>query len=316
MSLHDISIGKSFERHPSVFHYTDGAGLFGILNEGKIWATHFNGLNDSSEIRISKGYFVEAFQDVGVRLESQKKYQIAPDGPDQAVETLYKTAFGPSDAIGQPFVVSFCGAPEDEYTFENGLLNMWQAYGPGGGFALQFDTKTVHDLASTFFKKSAAYASLGTVTYGPDTEDWAGRWKQIQNVSELIFPATIESQITGTDLVTPLGTKVWTDFVQICMHVKHRAFVVEKEVRLGVLRLDVAEPGQLEMEIHFRPSASGPVAFVKLFEGKEVLQALRRVIVGPHPQSIKRAELVEFYCRSNGLDVEVTRSDIPFVPTK
>ena len=39
------------EEHPELFHYTNAAGLAGIIKNQTLWATHYAYLNDSEEIK-------------------------------------------------------------------------------------------------------------------------------------------------------------------------------------------------------------------------------------------------------------------------
>jgi hypothetical protein len=45
-----------------VYHYTDAFGLEGILRTGKLWATHFDFLNDTSEFRFAAETLAETLQ--------------------------------------------------------------------------------------------------------------------------------------------------------------------------------------------------------------------------------------------------------------
>src|SRR6202012_4514613 len=109
--------------------------------------------------------FVEAFQRTGVVVAEEQEGELAAGAAERAVDQTYKIVFGNEGfSIGEPFVTSFCGIPNDKYAYTNGLLNMWQGYGAGGGYALRFDTRTIHDLASHYFAMHACYASFGPVT--------------------------------------------------------------------------------------------------------------------------------------------------------
>ena len=43
-------IARPEEEAPALFHYTDAAGLLGILKSRSLWATDFRSLNDASEM--------------------------------------------------------------------------------------------------------------------------------------------------------------------------------------------------------------------------------------------------------------------------
>ncbi|HEX3755058.1 MAG TPA: hypothetical protein VHV26_08280, partial [Rhizomicrobium sp.] len=57
-----IALDKDFAREERLFHYTSSHGLYGILESGCLWATHFKFLKDSNEFfaaRKSLTPFVE-----------------------------------------------------------------------------------------------------------------------------------------------------------------------------------------------------------------------------------------------------------------
>ena len=41
-----------WEKHPEVYHYTSAQGLQGILSSQTLFATHYDYLNDGSELRL------------------------------------------------------------------------------------------------------------------------------------------------------------------------------------------------------------------------------------------------------------------------
>jgi hypothetical protein len=43
---------KTSEVHKYLYHYTDVAGVCGILQNQSLWATHYQNLNDESEITL------------------------------------------------------------------------------------------------------------------------------------------------------------------------------------------------------------------------------------------------------------------------
>jgi hypothetical protein len=46
-------IVKQDDAIPDLFHYTDANGLLGILRSRSLWATHFQSLNDTSEMHYA-----------------------------------------------------------------------------------------------------------------------------------------------------------------------------------------------------------------------------------------------------------------------
>lgn len=49
--LHHEMTAEAFERSPTLWHYTDAAGLLGIIREGRIRLTNARYLNDEAELR-------------------------------------------------------------------------------------------------------------------------------------------------------------------------------------------------------------------------------------------------------------------------
>ena len=51
------------DQHPELFHYTNDHGLKGILESRCLWATHYTGLNDSTEVTLLREQVVSAITD-------------------------------------------------------------------------------------------------------------------------------------------------------------------------------------------------------------------------------------------------------------
>ena len=99
-------------------HYTDFAGLQGILQTGSLWATDSRTLNDSSE----QSYGEKVVRDYLTRFRST-------DSPSP-IETAMSTWLRPS------FVTSFCT--------DSQVLSMWITYAArGGGYCLEFDADSL-----------------------------------------------------------------------------------------------------------------------------------------------------------------------------
>ena len=47
-----------------LYHYTDAAGLIGIVTSGALWATHCDYLNDASEFKYAAGVMKDVVLDV------------------------------------------------------------------------------------------------------------------------------------------------------------------------------------------------------------------------------------------------------------
>jgi len=126
-----------------VYHYTNSAGLFGIVNSDRLWATDSKFLNDPSE----RAYAVEVAREV---LEDLKRS--SPDGAKAIYESLGSLNLVEQQSK-QVFVTSFCRHGD--------LLGQWRGYGDfGNGYALGF---SVNEL-----RPHIQYGSLVEVVYGRD----------------------------------------------------------------------------------------------------------------------------------------------------
>src|SRR5262249_37150111 len=92
----------------SVFHYTDSAGLLGILSSRSLFATHYRYLND-----ISEGSLIREL--------------ILPILENEIIE------------------INFCLHTE-ENTIKHGLLSQWRGYAGSAGFAIEFDEPELCEL--------------------------------------------------------------------------------------------------------------------------------------------------------------------------
>jgi len=110
-----------------IYHYTDSAGLKGIVESGLIRATYVSFMNDARE-------YLHA-----ARLLHANVRRVAPsvvDPAGQRLLALLDTCLtGTTAANLEPYFIACFSTAEDS-------LNQWRAYGRGeGGFAIGFDGK-------------------------------------------------------------------------------------------------------------------------------------------------------------------------------
>jgi hypothetical protein len=105
-----------------IYHYTDAAGLFGILTGGQLRLTDIFGLNDPSELRHGIQLGISALSDAA---------QNAHPAAKVFARIFQEIMSGNVQAIAHFFVGCFS---------ENGdELGQWRAYGDDGrGFAIGF----------------------------------------------------------------------------------------------------------------------------------------------------------------------------------
>jgi hypothetical protein len=124
----------------SLFHYTDTAGLLGILQEEpKLWASDVRFMNDAQELIYAMAAVVE-----GIKTMSSPTLRgdhWAHELGDRAVETFEKYKGFVLDEVAAGnlgvYVVCFC---------ESGnLLSQWRGYGKNDGYAIEFRSDALQD---------------------------------------------------------------------------------------------------------------------------------------------------------------------------
>ena len=102
-----------------LYHYTDSAGIIGILTNKKIWLSNLYFMNDSSELELTKKLFTESIieQNIITNKDRQSKFL---------------------SYINDYFYFRICSFS----LCENGdLLNQWQGYSGGvNGYSIGFKT--------------------------------------------------------------------------------------------------------------------------------------------------------------------------------
>ena len=134
---------------PSVFHYTNSAGLVGILSSGSLFATDYRYLNDVTEAGVIRDLIMPVFEaeiaEITPKLIEKKwlKKEYYDEHGVSAhrlqAEKLYTSVVRATNNVTPFFVVSFCGHEEGTQAFEHGLLSQWRGYAEAGGFAIEFD---------------------------------------------------------------------------------------------------------------------------------------------------------------------------------
>jgi hypothetical protein len=110
---------------PILYHYTDAAGLKGIVESGVVRATHLAFMNDASEYLHAVSLLLENLKLALTRVADPLQLSVLRE-----METLIGDMR--PEFVG-PYFVTCLSAQENS-------LNQWRAYGRGeGGFSIGFD---------------------------------------------------------------------------------------------------------------------------------------------------------------------------------
>ncbi len=321
-------------KHPLIYHYTTGAGLIGILKSQQLWATHISYLNDYEE---HTWYFDNRLPKLLSTTLSQalneiKKTQFGTDlieeqgGFDKCLkelrEQLIAAVRDTQMEFNQPYVVSFCGTPEGNIA-DNGLLSQWRGYGSDGGYSIVFDTAALFDLLENNEIKNFnhQYGYLGDVQYYDNESNPIDELPETSENEALVQDA-IQRFIfnPAEDTLAPL----YEPLTSLSCNSKSEGFREESEVRLVTLP---AHPSLLEASRKAgdnRPNKLAEffnrdgliVPYLPIFKQAEGHEAIRlpikKIIIGPHPDRLKRKQSIQFFLKQHGLDVDVVVSNISF----
>lgn len=226
---------------PSVFHYTDSAGLLGILSSRSVFATDYRYLNDATEGSLIQDLIVPILEsevaEIMPKLVSEGLikgfYEFhGVSGHRSQAEGFYKSLVTVVNKVSPLFILSFCRHEQGSHQFQHGLLSQWRAYAGSGGFAMEFDEGGLDELMRRECEKFA-YAGLKSsdVRYEKynevfDRETYMGVAGEM--IRRMFEPRDV-SPITGG---RKNFDKVVIDFVATAPFLKHDGFQEEREYRI------------------------------------------------------------------------------------
>jgi len=323
-------MSKVSEEYPYIYHYTNEAGLYGILNDECFWATHFKFLNDYTEIVLFKDKLIEhliphtkkylespSFEndhDQKVISEGGGIEKVAKDEVTKIVDDKYKVLFNGLEA--EIYITSFCAVNQkDEYLKNNGLLSQWRGYGGDGGYAIEFDSLEMENQLNSKHSNFRIGFVFGKLIYSDDEQ---GYRKELSTDLDEIAKYTTElyDAILQRKQEPPSAEQAFQSFLNCITCYKHQAFKEEKEVRIAAILLNLKddEENGLEKERKFRQRDGKLIPYIELFRNSGNILPIKRIIVGPHKDKECRAEALRIVLRNKRrADIEVIVSDIPFI---
>jgi hypothetical protein len=277
-----------------IYHYTNAAGLKGILESGILWLSDLTSLNDPSEIIYG---FMRALPILQDRVASLHK----------AGQTFTKNAkafaeSGVLQKIAHFFVCSFSSQPDD--------LSQWRAYADQTkGYAIGFagkpleDAFTHHDDGSLNSNRSTfpiRYDDAKLRQVHTDIVDRMARLILLPEGRKDLSSAAINSYMNELMLYTLLP------LLQVVLSFKHDAYVHECEFRfLETHRMD--QPPEVKLRIR-----SGIEVRYREFDWRSrVPEALVEIRVGPGANFNAATQQIKASLPS-GSNAEIVRSSIPF----
>jgi Protein of unknown function (DUF2971) len=294
----------------TLYHYTDAAGLLGILQDGEIWCSHARYLNDAQEVRIGLTLYSEVLEN---RLIEGQLSDLQRDVVRAALYRLKEyteledSTLNPHPiySLGNSFVASFTTEVDD--------LAQWRAYSrPGSRYCIGFDLAKINSLSENSDFK------LGEVDY--DNEKLALNMRDdfVRKTEALFEKHKIDNYHPNMPLhwhpdeLSRLNFAIARTGAPL---VKHWSFRKESEWRI------YSPPDRYDQivrkgPVFFRSGQSFLVPYVKL-ELKNLPSPVVSITTGPNPNSADACAAVDHFVRFGKMklasrDLKCKPSKIPY----
>jgi Protein of unknown function (DUF2971) len=280
-----------------LYHYTDGRGLKGILESGRVWFTDYRHLNDPSELT----HGIDMAHDVA---------RLLGTGADGRVRQFLKhfadlTRHDNFSGTLEFFIASFSRARDD--------LGQWRAYADNGrGFAIGFAPRLFRIVEPI---RDRLPEFVGPVRYKID--EVCARPAAALEQAVAIFLETVNANANLTQdkaIDIPFMDKFVREIIAQpliwhCLTSKHLAYEHEQEVRLLLMGMREC----LSPHVTTRLRSSELVPYIAHPMPLREPHHIAEIVVGPAaPPDAERT--VRTLLASLGLDpkIAVGRSDVPY----
>jgi hypothetical protein len=280
--------------HPSLvlngplFHYTNEAGLRGILESGTLWLSSIRAMNDPSEHLHGMGIASKAIAAAAVHPWVDGKFKLVAE-----ILSDYRWFA----EIGDYFTVSFSREEDD--------LSQWRAYGADGhGFTLGFSSNELNKA----FNQIDIFGTPGIPAFPVLYDDDL----LVRVVNEIISIAIRAIASMPRDepeepVVKFMYQRLASSLAWLTLFFKHPHYRSECEVRYTKPQLIAQQPG-----LKTRTGKTGKVAYIELPWRKYSPAALVSIGVGPSADFEAASNLVSHTLRNTASTPKIRRSSIPY----
>jgi len=298
-----------------LYHYTDEKGLYGILDSGEIWATHYRFLNDLAEQKEGSALLYSFLDETS--LEFTRLFR-------SEIKIMYDIQLTQM----QLFIASFS---EDSADTDGGdRLSQWRGYSSGrAGYSLGFDGSLLRTKAESLMEKTVPRVFLCRCIYSTEIKD------EIKRKIKSIFEEKVESKL---ELFSQKWAKIYRENVEMyqmkrnirirefreiafdplrdefrewCAMLKHEGFMEEREWRLACYVHE--EVTDLKF-VQFRDRQYGHTPNIQVPLGlSDSDSPLKRIVVGPSQNQDQAVISLKIDLAKREISgVEVTLSQIPY----
>lgn len=262
----------------AIYHYTDGAGLKGVLETGRLWASDMLYFDGSREVSYTYGLIREQLRNRWSATDT-----VLADFCVQA-----EAALDPRRWARSLFTACFCA--------DGDSLTQWRTHAGDGGYAVGLRTATLEGVGVRFQR-----AALRRVIYSAEHQNAA--------IRELLDRAVAVVRAAGSGTADErAGTlaivlEFLTDhMIEFVASFKRPTFRQEAEWRLVVV-LDTGYAGEGAGQVYFRVAHGHPVPYVELDvspRGGPGAAPVAEVVCGPIELGELAARSIQILLKSRG----------------
>ncbi len=267
----------------TVYHYTDAAGLYGMLTHKKLWLTDYRFLNDTTEF----SHIYSILRDLSTEMLSQERLG--------DIKRRLLAAISDEKVDGLDSFVFSCSQERDD-------LSQWRGYAnEGQGFTIGFDGARLHSLATP---KDAAF--------GFAKVDYEGRDQTLalkRSIDELA--TQIEKDVAKGINIDDLIDISSDTFDDICLNrgafIKHSSFKNEKEWRI------IAYEDDPKSGIKIRVSGDKLIPYLEIDVcGSDKCLPIKSIGIGPAFVGSEIVDSVRTLISNSGHTSDIYFADTPY----
>lgn len=289
-----------------VYHYTDGGGLLGILQNHQLWASASHVLNDEEEIEYGLNVLRAAINEL--RIDDVLPTEITDRWNTIADSTVF------AESLQGCFILS--ASTDDD------SLSQWRNYAGNDGFCIGLNSELLYPDRAADFQGAKTFPGLTTpgwlpVIYNPVEQLRIAKdvlLKSSRNEMDALWNIVLEQIPTlAKNLEITKSLEDGFDLMRLQRLVacfKHPAFIDEREIRFVVSLRD-------SPRVYYRQASGRLVPYVALHSNNRQQPSQPRLpIASVRSAPTVRNEttlVVTEMLRSFGYeDVKVDKSSIPF----
>lgn len=265
-----------------IYHYTDVAGLKGIIENNCLWATNLSYVNDSRELALG----INTYRDVCKKLlEKEKKNKL-----------FKKIVSSFLDCLNQKYISNRYACA---FTSNGDQLSQWRGYGLNGlGYAIGFESEEL-------IKNLTPQADPSRVIYDVEAQVKYVE-KHITDLVSGFLKRLPEERISKKQTINKIVKVLEEETEWSVLSFKHKGFEEESESRLHLAYENIDRVLVMEKKGILVP-------YVELRAKNKKKLPIRKITIGPTADFDRAWKGVSFLLEKNGFKgVEVSKSQIPF----